>query len=171
MWENFNLWHVLWFVILGGGFGWLAGRAFPRRGLGWPGNVGAGVIGAVAGGLFLSSNRLLRFVDRLFGDGGKHINPLDFAALMVFGYMLWAAILGALVGWLAGRAFLDFGCLGNFALAVIGAGAGIVSFCLVGTLVGGVTVTGLMPAPFDLYNASLGAVLSLAIVIIFVRRR
>jgi uncharacterized membrane protein YeaQ/YmgE (transglycosylase-associated protein family) len=42
----------VWFVILGGFVGWLAGLAFRRRGFGCLGNVAVGVIGAVLGGLF-----------------------------------------------------------------------------------------------------------------------
>jgi uncharacterized membrane protein YeaQ/YmgE (transglycosylase-associated protein family) len=52
MWIDFNLWHLLWFVILGGLVGWLAGLAFRGRGFGCLGNVAVGVIGAVVGGLF-----------------------------------------------------------------------------------------------------------------------
>jgi uncharacterized membrane protein YeaQ/YmgE (transglycosylase-associated protein family) len=50
---DFTLWHLLWFIILGGAVGWLAGLAFRRRGFGCLGNVVVGVIGAVVGGLFL----------------------------------------------------------------------------------------------------------------------
>ena len=52
MWIDFSFWHLLWFVILGGFAGWLAGLAFRRRGYGCLGNVAVGVIGAVVGGLF-----------------------------------------------------------------------------------------------------------------------
>jgi uncharacterized membrane protein YeaQ/YmgE (transglycosylase-associated protein family) len=52
MWGDFTLWHLLWFVILGGLVGWLAGLAVRRRGFGCLGNVAVGVIGAVVGGLF-----------------------------------------------------------------------------------------------------------------------
>ena len=52
MWVEFNLWHLVWFVILGGFVGWLAGLAFRGRGFGCLGNVAVGVIGAVVGGLF-----------------------------------------------------------------------------------------------------------------------
>jgi uncharacterized membrane protein YeaQ/YmgE (transglycosylase-associated protein family) len=52
MWIGFSFWHLLWFVILGGFAGWLAGLAFRRRGFGCLGNVAVGVIGAVVGGLF-----------------------------------------------------------------------------------------------------------------------
>jgi len=49
---DFNLWHLLGFVVVGGAAGWLAGLAFRRRGFGCLGNVAVGVIGAVVGGLF-----------------------------------------------------------------------------------------------------------------------
>jgi len=49
---DFTLWNLLWFIILGGFVGWLAGLAFRRRGFGCLGNVAVGVIGAVVGGLF-----------------------------------------------------------------------------------------------------------------------
>ena len=52
MWIDFSFWHLVWFVILGGFVGWLAGLAFRRRGFGCLGNVAVGVIGAVLGGLF-----------------------------------------------------------------------------------------------------------------------
>ncbi|NIT36454.1 MAG: GlsB/YeaQ/YmgE family stress response membrane protein [candidate division Zixibacteria bacterium] len=52
MWVEFNLWHLVWFVILGGFVGWLAGLAFRGRGFGCLGNVAVGVVGAVVGGLF-----------------------------------------------------------------------------------------------------------------------
>jgi len=52
MWVGFNLLHLVWFVVLGGLVGWLAGLAFRRRGFGCLGNVAVGVIGAVLGGLF-----------------------------------------------------------------------------------------------------------------------
>jgi uncharacterized membrane protein YeaQ/YmgE (transglycosylase-associated protein family) len=52
MWVEFNLWHLLWFIILGGFVGWLAGLAFRGRGFGCLGNVAVGVIGAVVGGFF-----------------------------------------------------------------------------------------------------------------------
>ena len=49
---DFTLWNLLWFIILGGFVGWLAGLAFRRRGFGCLGNVVVGVIGALVGGLF-----------------------------------------------------------------------------------------------------------------------
>jgi uncharacterized membrane protein YeaQ/YmgE (transglycosylase-associated protein family) len=52
MWVEFNLWHLLWFIILGGFVGWLAGLAFRGRGFGCLGNFAVGVIGAVVGGFF-----------------------------------------------------------------------------------------------------------------------
>jgi len=61
MWVEFNLWHLVWFVILGGFVGWLAGLAFRGRGFGCLGNVAVGVIGAVVGGLFF------RLIGWLFG--------------------------------------------------------------------------------------------------------
>jgi len=61
MWLDFNLWHLVWFVILGGFVGWLAGLAFRGRGFGCLGNVAVGVIGAVVGGLFF------RLIGWMFG--------------------------------------------------------------------------------------------------------
>ena len=53
MWfHSFSLWHLLWFIILGGLVGWLAGLAYRRRGFGCLGNVALGVVGAVVGGVF-----------------------------------------------------------------------------------------------------------------------
>ena len=50
--SDFSFWHLIWFVVLGGLVGWLAGLAFRRRGFGCLGNVAIGVIGALVGGLF-----------------------------------------------------------------------------------------------------------------------
>jgi uncharacterized membrane protein YeaQ/YmgE (transglycosylase-associated protein family) len=46
-----GVWSLLWFILLGGLVGWLAGLAFRRRGFGCLGNVAVGVVGAVLGGL------------------------------------------------------------------------------------------------------------------------
>jgi uncharacterized membrane protein YeaQ/YmgE (transglycosylase-associated protein family) len=146
---DLRIWHLLWFVIMGAGFGWLGTLAFRGRGLGLRGNVAVGVMAAAVAGLA--------------GD----IHPLDLAILGFFVFLLWFVILGGLVGWLVGRAHLGFGCLGNVVLGVIGAVAGglFLGFCVfVGPYIGG--------CPWDsLFTASFTAVLSLAIVIIFVRRR
>jgi len=52
IWHDFSLWHLAWFIILGGLVGWLAGKASRGRGFGCLGNVAIGVIGAVVGGVF-----------------------------------------------------------------------------------------------------------------------
>jgi len=165
MWFYFEPWHLLCFVILGSVVGWLAGRAFPGRGLGLRGNVVLGVIGGVAGGLF---SRCVWYFDFLNYPLNVHLHPLGFGVLVGLWYLLWFVIVGGLVGRVVGRELFGPGSRGHAALAVIGTIFGTVSFCLVGTFVGGLALRGLMT---DLFNAAIGAFLCLAIVIIFVRRR
>ncbi|MGD8717683.1 MAG: GlsB/YeaQ/YmgE family stress response membrane protein [Candidatus Zixiibacteriota bacterium] len=61
MFEGFSLLHLVWFIIIGGFVGWLAGLAFRRRGFGCLGNVIVGIVGALFGGV------LFRFVGWHFG--------------------------------------------------------------------------------------------------------
>ncbi len=159
----------MWYVILGGVVGWLGGRALRGPGLGLPGNVAVGIGGAVLGGLLFYSDMFWDLVDLATGGRFYETHPLDFAANMFFGYMLWVTILGALVGWLVGRAFLGSGCLGNVVLAVIGAVAGHLFFWLEASLVAAETWPTLLPAPYDLYNASIGAVACLAVAFMIAR--
>ncbi len=46
---------IVWFIIIGGIAGWLAGLIMKGRGFGLIGNIVVGVIGAMIGGLLLSS--------------------------------------------------------------------------------------------------------------------
>jgi len=82
-----------------------------------------------------------------------------------FWHLVGFVILGGLVGWLAGLAFRrrGFGCLGNVAVGVIGAVLGGLFFRLVGW-----GFAGLLGS---LLTAFIGAVLFLAALSIFVRRR
>lgn len=52
--QTFSFWHLIWFIIVGGFVGWLAGLAFRGRGFGCLGNVIVGVVGAAVGGIFFS---------------------------------------------------------------------------------------------------------------------
>jgi uncharacterized membrane protein YeaQ/YmgE (transglycosylase-associated protein family) len=61
MFGDFSLLNLLWFIIIGGLVGWLAGLAFRRRGFGCFGNVIVGIVGALFGGV------LFRFVGWHFG--------------------------------------------------------------------------------------------------------
>jgi len=150
MWANLNLWHVLWFVILGGFVGWLAGLAFPRHGLRLWGYVAVGVIGAVAVGV-------LGALDGQAGD--PHLKAVG---LFFYGCFLCFAMLGGLVGWLVGRALLGSGRVGNVYLGAIGAVESGLFFLYF--------VLDFYP-PVSFVAAFVGAVLCLAFVIILARRR
>ena len=53
--------HLLWFLLIGGVAGWLAGKIMRGGGFGLLGNVVVGVVGALLGG------HLLRFLGVSFG--------------------------------------------------------------------------------------------------------
>ena len=44
------MFHLLWFLIIGGVAGWLAGMIMKGKGFGMFGNIGVGIVGAFVGG-------------------------------------------------------------------------------------------------------------------------
>jgi uncharacterized membrane protein YeaQ/YmgE (transglycosylase-associated protein family) len=42
---------IIWFLLIGGVAGWLAGKLMVGRGFGVPGNILVGIVGSVVGGL------------------------------------------------------------------------------------------------------------------------
>jgi uncharacterized membrane protein YeaQ/YmgE (transglycosylase-associated protein family) len=154
---DFSFWHLVWFVILGGFVGWLAGVAVRRRGFGCLGNV-------AAGGLFFLPESCR------FGGLGDNIlaymHPFGYAVLVRFAQFICYAILGGFVGWLAGLALRGrgLGCPGIVSLIFVGAVAGGLFFLLGLRFFGSLIFS-------PLFFAIVGVVSCLAFVIILARRR
>ena len=69
----------LWFLIIGGLAGWLAGKIMKGRGFGLLGNLGIGIVGGVLGGFLFS----------LFGLSGTGIMGSLVTALVGAVVLIW----------------------------------------------------------------------------------
>lgn len=69
----------LWFLIIGGLAGWLAGKIMKGRGFGLLGNLGIGIVGGVLGGFLFS----------LFGLSGTGIMGSLITALVGAVVLIW----------------------------------------------------------------------------------
>lgn len=73
---------ILWFLIIGGLAGWLAGKIMKGRGFGLMGNLGIGIVGGIIGG----------FLFDMFGLTGTGI----------FGSLITALVGAVVLVWIVG---------------------------------------------------------------------